>query len=438
MTGDEAVGYITAREVFGMRFGLERMHAVLGALGDPQHAAPAVHVVGTNGKSSTCRFAAAALAASGRRVGTYLSPHVKHWRERIRIDGVAVGERPFAEAVEQVAAAAAPLERGDPVTQFEVLTAAAFVVFARAGVEAVVVEAGLGGRWDATNVLRDAVVVLTNVALEHTELLGDTVAAIAAEKLAVAGDGSDRLVVGRLEPGAADDVRRHCDERGLTGWWMDRDVTLTSGRTAGRVDVVTPAGASPGLRCGPRGDFQQVNLAVGLAAAERLVGGQIPLAPLRAAMAAVTIPGRLEHVGAGPVIVLDGAHNPAGMRALASSLDPAAHRVAVVSVLDDKALEGMLDPLSTRCAALVATRSSHPRARDPAAIAAAAAGGIRVECVEDPLAAIGRARELAGSSGEVLVCGSLHLLADVRGPVIARWGDPPGMLADESAGSVRI
>lgn len=438
MSADEAARYVESREMLGMRFGLDRMHAVLGALGDPQLAAAAVHVVGTNGKSSTSRFAAAALSATGRRVGTYLSPHVEHWRERIRIDGDAMGEREFAAAIGAVAEVASDLEPDDPVTQFEVLTAAAFVAFARAGVDAMVVEAGLGGRWDATNVLPGAVVAFTNVALEHTELLGDTVAAIAAEKLAVAPDGSDRLVIGRMDASAREDVRRLCAQRDLRAWWMDEDVTVRSDAD-GCVEVTTPTGAYTAVPCPVRGHFQRANLALAVAAAERRVDVRLPVESLRAALAGVAVPGRMEIIARGPTIMLDGAHNPAGMAALAGSLEPHVGRVAVASVLDDKDLERMLAPLAGRVSVLIATRSSHPRARAPRQIAAAAGTrGICAECVEDPLAAIGRAREVAGPAGEVIVCGSLYLLADVRRPAMARWGDGPGMLADESAGNVRI
>jgi dihydrofolate synthase/folylpolyglutamate synthase len=217
VTGAEARAWVAGLEILGMRFGLERIRALLAALGDPQHAAPAVHVVGTNGKSSTTRLAAAALASTGRRVGAYLSPHILDWTERVQLDGAPVDDAAFAAAAGDVreAAEALPLEEGDTVTQFEALTAIAFRAFAAAGVDATAVEAGLGGRWDATNVLGDdAAVVLTNVTLEHTEFLGDTEAAIAGEKLAVCADGSDRLVVGPLTPAARAAVDGECSRGG--------------------------------------------------------------------------------------------------------------------------------------------------------------------------------------------------------------------------------
>ena len=177
MATDAPRDWIAGLEILGMRFGLERMNALLEALGHPERSAPALHIVGTNGKSSTARLAAGVLSSQGRRVGTYLSPHVTDWTERIQVDGEPIGEAGFTAAIAAVRAAGDALEmpEGDAVTQFEALTAAAFWAFRAAGVDALVIEAGLGGRYDATNVLQPgAVVALTNIALEHTELLGDT------------------------------------------------------------------------------------------------------------------------------------------------------------------------------------------------------------------------------------------------------------------------
>src|SRR4051794_13806521 len=181
--------HLLSLELFGMRFGLERMRRLLTALGSPQERYRAVHVVGTNGKSSTVRFTAALLEAHGLRTGSYLSPHLTSFAERIRIGDADLTGAEFGAAVQRAAAAAAKVDRtlsgGERVTQFELLTAAAFSELARREVEVAVIEAGLGGRYDATNVLGAPVVVLTNVGLEHTRWLGPTIADIAGEKLAV-------------------------------------------------------------------------------------------------------------------------------------------------------------------------------------------------------------------------------------------------------------
>jgi dihydrofolate synthase / folylpolyglutamate synthase len=405
--------------VLGVRFGLERMRALLGALGHPERAQPAIHVVGSNGKSSTARLAAAALASQGLRAGTYLSPHVTGWRERIEIQGRAVSRERFARAVSAAvnAAASLDLDPDDQPTQFEILTAAAFWTFAEAGLDAAVVEAGLGGRYDATNVLgADAVVALTNVSLEHTDLLGDTEEAIAAEKLAVCPEGSDRLVVGPLSPAAAAAVAGEMSRRGLAAWRCGGEVRA---RAAGSgVEVVTPGARYPALPLGVRGRFQRDNLAVALAAAERLLGRALDPAPLAAALARVRMPGRLEVLPGAPLVVLDGAHNPAGVEAMVASLDAATGRrrpVAVVSVLGDKDAAAMMGSLAGACRAIVATRSRHPRASSPAGLALLAErAGCRAEAVESPRAAVLRARAIAGRRGAVLVCGSLYLLGDLR------------------------
>ena len=200
---EDAEAHLLSLELFGMRFGLERMRRLLTALGSPQEQFAAIHVVGTNGKSSTVRMCAAVLEAHGVRTGVFLSPHLASFAERIRIGDADVEPDVFGAAVERAAAAAAKVDRtleaGDRVTQFELVTAAAFAELARQEVDVAVVEAGLGGRHDATNVLGAPVVVLTNVGLEHTRWLGPTVRDIAREKLAVVRAGAT-LVTGPLDP----------------------------------------------------------------------------------------------------------------------------------------------------------------------------------------------------------------------------------------------
>lgn len=428
MTYATATRYVEGLAILGMRFGLERMHRLLGELGDPHRAAPAIQVVGTNGKSSTSRLAAACLRSQDLHVGTYLSPHVVGWRERIEVDQRAVSPKQFAHAVGVVrdAAERMALPDDDGVTQFEVLTAAAFAAFADAGVDAVVIEAGLGGRYDATNVMSDdAVVVLTNVALEHTELLGTTEAEIAAEKLAIAPDGSDRLVIGRLSERAAVAVSNECRTRRLRGWQVGHEIDVIDG--PGGVDVTTPHATYTALPLRLRGAFQRDNLAAAVAATEMRLGAPMRIDPLRQAIAQVHMPGRLEVVGGNPLMVLDGAHNPAGMEAMAASLRAIVgerHTVAVVSILGDKDAGAMVTPLAVVCSEVIATRSSHPRAAAPDVIAhLATLAGMRTQTVEDPFDAIRRAREVAGAGGAVVVCGSLYLLADVRDALVPGTGE---------------
>lgn len=431
----EARRWIAELEILGMRFGLERMDALLAALDSPERIAPALHVVGTNGKSSTARLASAALAGEGLRVGTYLSPHVTDWPERIQIQGVPVGEEAFAAAASEVRAAARALRlpEGDVITQFEALTAIAFVAFRRAAVDVAVVEAGLGGRYDATNVLQPrAAVALTNIALEHTELLGDTEAAIAAEKLAVCADGSDRLVVGRLTGAADAAVEAECARRGLRP--LRYGAGLSARDAEGAVEVVTPRATYGGLALPLLGGFQRDNLALAVAGAEMVLGRALDPQRLRAAIARVEVPGRLELFPGAPAVVLDGAHNPAGMDAMVAALPEvlAGRRpvVAVVSILGDKDASAMITALAGVADRVVATRSSHARAVPAEALAAVAHGlGRPAEAVEPPGAALAAAREAAGPDGVVVVAGSLYLLADLRGSVMAGGGNPPARLA---------
>jgi len=428
MTPDEAVAWVEGLDILGMRFGLERMHRLLQALGRPERAQPSVHVVGTNGKTSTVRLAAAALASTGLRTGAYLSPHVTGWAERIEIGGVPVDERAFAAHLTEVRGAAEALEAGgdERVTQFEALTAAAFLAFAHAELDAAVVEAGLGGRYDATNVLGGGLVtVLTNVSLEHTELLGDTHAAIAGEKLAVAPDGSGALVVGRLSAEAEAAVAEVCGRRELSGWHLGREFEVDA-RTDGAGEVLTvrcPGATYDGLRLGVRGRFQRDNVAVAVAAAQRMVDRPLAPEPLREALAAVRVPGRLELFPGRPPVLLDGAHNPAGMEALVASLPAVAGTrpvVAVVSLLDDKDAGAMLGVLAPAVDAVVATRSAHRRAAPPARVRdAAAAAGREALAEDDPHRALAHARARAGADGLVLVCGSLYLLTDLRASIAA-------------------
>ena len=401
MTNDAAERWLLDRELFGMRFGLDRMRRLLTALGSPQERFRKIHVVGTNGKSSTTRFAAALL---GPRSGAFLSPHLESFRERVRIGDEDVSPEDFSAAIARVARAAEMVDRtlegDDRVTQFEALTAAAYYELARQGVEVAVVEAGLGGRWDATNVIDAEVVVLTNVGLEHTRWLGPTVRDIAKEKLAVVGPSATLVVPSDLHPDAREEAERVA---------------------AGRI-VVAPDDA--GFQLGAGGGFQQGNFALARAAAEALRGERLREEEALAAAALVRVPGRFQVVGERPLTILDGAHNPSGMQALARSA--AALRthsltdvVVVLSVLDDKDVSEMLRAILPHATEVVATSNANPRALSPATIASLTEqlGGPPTTIEPDPHKALDRARTIAGPDGAVLATGSIYLVADLLRPV---------------------
>ncbi len=436
MTPEGARAWVAGLEILGMRFGLERIHALLAALDDPQRCAPALHVVGSNGKTSTTRLAAAALAAGGGTVGSYLSPHVTDWTERIQVGGAPIDDARFARAADAVREAAdrLDLEGGDRVTQFEALTAIGFHVFREAGVDAMVIEAGLGGRWDATNVLQPgAAVILTTISLEHTAFLGETEAAIAAEKLSVCADGSDRLVVGRLDGAAREAVEGVCAERGL------RPLRLGDGLEAratadGGVEVLTPHGRYAALSLALRGAHQRDNLACAVAGAEMVAGGPLDAAAVRTAIGGVEVPGRMEALRGSPEIILDGAHNPAGMEALVAALaEVLGDRgpvTAVVSVLGDKRALDMVAALAGVADLIFTTRSSHARAIDAVELAGLAGdAGVPAWAVPDPHEALAEARAAAAPGGVVIVTGSLYLLGDLRPGLLSDRAEPPATLA---------
>ncbi|MGI9019352.1 MAG: bifunctional folylpolyglutamate synthase/dihydrofolate synthase [Solirubrobacterales bacterium] len=384
------------------------MRALTSVLGMPQRRYASIHVVGTNGKSSVTTLTAALLERGGLRAGAYLSPHAERWSERVLIGGAEIGERDFAVAVERVAQAIPAVERGlkdgDVVTQFEAATAAAFVAFAAAGVEVAVVEAGLGGRLDATNVLSSRVTALTSIGLEHTQYLGESALEIAGEKLDVLSEHS-ALVIGTLPDEVEALARRTAAERHAR-------VVDASG------PVVVPAFAG-------RGPYLARNLAVALAAAQEIAG---PLPPELAEEVASTapLPGRVEVRHGDPDVVFDAAHNPHGAGALAEALaDIAADRpiVACIAILEGKNAEGILAALAPCLAGAVLTEVPPGRLQGSgrpgsASIAAGelrrlalAAGIPEAEAVGEPGPAIARAIERARErSGVALVAGSHYLL----------------------------
>jgi dihydrofolate synthase/folylpolyglutamate synthase len=391
-----------------MRFGLERIRKLVSALGMPQHRFTSVHVVGTNGKSSVTELTAALLEAHGLRTGAYLSPHDERWAERIRIRGAEISPQDFGAAVERVAQAVTAVDRtldpGDAVTQFEADTAAAFVALAAARVEAAVIEAGLGGRLDATNVLPSRITVLTSIGLDHTEWLGETETAIAAEKLAVLRDHT-KLVIGPVSPAVDALARRTAAER--------------------RCELLAVRDLAPEVAPATRAPYLRRNLAVALATAEALLGALDP-ERVAAVAAAVELPGRAQVLAGEPPMVLDAAHNPDAARALAEALPQIAGGrpvIACLAALADKDATGIVAALAPAIEGLVATelpgqllaRVARPGARASAAgrLAAMAreAGLEWVEEESDPAAALALARARASErAGAVLVTGSHYLL----------------------------
>ncbi len=404
----EAEQYLLSLELFGMRFGLDRMRRLMVALGSPQERFGSIHVVGSNGKSSTVRMTAALLRRHGLRTGEYLSPHLVAFGERIRVDGRDTTGPDFAHAVDTARAAAQAVDRDRPdddhVTQFEALTAAAYAELARAGVDVAVIEAGLGGRYDATNVIPSKVQVLTNVGLEHTRWLGPTITDIATEKVDVVQPGATLVVGHGLHPDARAVAERVCAERGAT---------LITADVSAHVPLLA------------RGAFQERNFALACAAARAYLGRDLDPDAVRAAAADTAVPGRFEVVASDPDTVFDGAHNLEGVQALAESLpDFVAGRplALVLSVLDDKDAAAMLQALLPLTTHLVCCSCANPRALPAGTLASLAGqvGHVDTRIEPDPKRALTLARDLIAPGGVALATGSLYLLADLLRPADGR------------------
>lgn len=417
MTQQEALRAIDALEKFGIHLGLERIGACLRALGDPHRAWPGLHVGGTNGKGSTSLLLSSVLSAAGYRTGLYTSPPLECFGERIRVDGSLLPDEAVADLYEAVLGAGREHPEAGGLSQFEVITAMAFLHFARVPVDAAVVEVGLGGRLDATNVIVPEVAVVTNVGLEHAEHLGPTPEAIAGEKGGIVKPGVP-LVTGA--EGEALEVLREAAASGgcdLRVRGLDFHVSLG----AGGLEYRGPRWRLPGLELGLLGGFQRDNLALALAALEVLEerGWRLPEHALRRAVREARWPGRLEVLGSGPRVVLDGAHNPHASRVLARSLreDFSYERLwLVLGILGDKDARSILADLLPLAQRVVATRSASARARDPEEIGRLARQLQVGELLALPTvaAALDWALERAAPGDLVCVTGSLTTVGEAR------------------------
>jgi len=396
---------------------LERMRELCTYLGDPQTAYPVVHLTGTNGKGSTARMVSALLAAHGLSVGTYTSPHLEQITERLVWNGQPIEDDAFARAVLDLE----PIEEhlGLRLTHFEVLTAAALRWFADVAVDVVVLEVGLGGRWDATNVADALVAVVTNIGLDHAEVIGPTRTEIAEEKAGIVKPGST-LVLGERDPALLPIFEQRAPQ---AVWWRDRDFGCSRNRVAvgGRlVDLRTPAGVTDDVFVPLHGPHQGDNAAGSLAAAEAFFGRGLDADTVRDAFASVEVPGRFEIMRRRPLVVLDGAHNPEGARALRATLDDElAARTPSVFVVGFTGERDPLEMLTAMGAAasrlVIACKPPSPRGADPSAVAAAAVAlGVRAEVVPSVSAAVARALDTVGDDEFVLVTGSLHVVGEAR------------------------
>ncbi len=431
--GAEALSRALAE--LGARAGEADVHADLGreralmeVLGDPQDAAPVAHLAGTNGKTSTARMVDALVRAAGLTTGLYTSPHLHSPAERIAVNGTAISGERFAELYAEVAPYAALVDAAaGPLTWFEFVTGMAFAAFADAPVDAMVVEAGMGGSWDATNVVTPSVCTVTPIGIDHARYLGTTIAEVAAHKAGII-TAAVPVVSAVQDPAAAEVLRARAAEVGATLRIADRDFRVVGSDVAvgGQLlDIEGVYGSYADIFLPLHGRHMAANAALAVATAEEFLGGRA-LDPelVVEGLGDVGSPGRLEVLRRSPTVVADGAHNPMGMRSLVASLPeafPFGRVIAVVAVLADKDAGAMLAELREIADRIVVTSNSSPRAMPTAELAELARLHWDDEAVDvcpDIFEALDVAIELAdadmASMAGVVVTGSLTTVADAR------------------------
>lgn len=412
----EILGYLYGLEAHGIKPGLGRIKKLLHALGDPQKEFQSIHVAGTNGKGSTCAFLFSILKEAGLRAGLYTSPHLERFNERIRTSFGLISDRDVVKTALRVREAAQGT--GQEVSFFEFTTAMAFEHFRTRGVDVAVVETGMGGRWDATNVLSPLVSVITTVGLDHMEYLGHDVASIAHEKAGIIKKGAP-LITGVAKGAALKVLMAKAGEKRSRVFLPGRDFTFMR-RPGGLFDYSGATTALEGLSIGLIGEHQYANASCSLAALEAIEGKgyRIPEPCIRRGLEKAEWPGRVEVVGRRPLIVLDAAHNPDGARSLAKALKTFGFRrlILVLGIMNDKDIEGILKPLAplsdvimaaapdthraARADSLIERLKSHKRpARPYPSVAAACRAALKEAkrddaiCVTGSIYTVGEARK---------------------------------------------
>ena len=432
MTLDEVERQLRARwPETRLQPSVERIEALMDLLGRPQHTYPVIHLTGTNGKTSTARMIDALLREQSLRVGRFTSPHLETVRERISVDGEPLDAERFVEVYEEMSPYVGMVDAAHdvPMSFFEVLTGMAYAAFADAPVDVAVVEVGMGGSWDATNVADGSVAVVTPIALDHTQYLGDDVASIAGEKAGIIKPGSVAVLAQQQVPVAEILLRRAAEveavvaREGLEFGVTARDLAVSGqllglqGLRAAYDEVFLPL----------FGEYQASNAACALAAVEAFTGGgkELDADLVRTAFAGVRSPGRLERVRASPTVLVDAAHNPAGMAAAAQALSESfafTRLIGVVAMMADKDVRGMLDELEPVLAEVVVTRNSARRSMEVdelAEIAEEIFGPDRVRTAARLDDAVDAAAAAAEETGEmrgaaVLVTGSVVTAGEAR------------------------
>lgn len=426
----ETIDYLYGLQKHGVKLGMSNTIALMEALGNPQKRFPSAHVAGTNGKGSTCAFLCSMLAAAGYRVGLYTSPHLVSFTERIRINGIPITESKVVELGRRVREAcrtlASPSGSAFNPTFFEVTTAIAFSYFSEEAVDFAVVEVGMGGRLDATNVIMPLVSVITNIDLEHTEFLGDTLELITAEKAGIIKPGVP-VVSGVSQPEVVHLIKKASDAAGSPLSLLARDFkpgNIRSGKIQ-RFDYQGRGISWTGLAIELSGRYQVDNACLALAAVEwlRETGMPVNEAAVRRGLEEARWEGRLERVSKNPDIYLDGAHNPASARMLAGALKELRSEyrqlVLIIGILGDKDFRGIVSELLPLADRVIVTKPDYSRAMDVALLAKEVRSlHGAVDSAESVVQAIEKAKAAAGGDDLIVITGSLYVVGDARAAVI--------------------
>ncbi len=424
MNYDEAMAALSGLEVFGILLGLDRVEKLLHELGNPHHRFRSIHVAGTNGKGSTAVYLASVLSKAGYRTGLYTSPHLSRFTERIRIGGEEISPARVAAYTERIFGIIRELGPEFQPTYFEVTTALAFLFFAEAGVEWAVVEAGLGGRLDATNVIHPDGAVITNVGLEHTEYLGSSLSEIASEKGGIIKPGVE-VVTGESIPVALHVLREICERKGTRLIRVGHELSVRSVRLnredGSRIfDFTGEERQWSGLTLRIPGSHQIVNAATALGVLEGLIrkGVEIPERAVREGLESARWPGRLEILSEDPYLILDGAHNPHAARALRKTLEEDLvfrRLILVIGILRDKDIPAVLTQLLPLADRLILTRPEYFRGADPRALSGEIRKpGLAVQVADRIPHAIDLARSCYEPGDLILVTGSLYTVGEAR------------------------
>ena len=418
MTYPSTVQFLYGLQQHGIKLGLETIRALLTRVGDPHRRYPVLHIGGTNGKGSTAAMVASILQAAGHRVGLYTSPHLIDFRERIRVNGAMIPESRVTDLVDTLRAAAAP---DLAPTFFEFTTALALRYFAECHVDVAVLEVGLGGRFDATNVVEPLVAAITTIGLDHEAYLGSTIEAIAFEKAGIIKPGVP-VVLGRIGEPARRVIEARAAEEGASVFRLERDFHC-EGCSPADCRYTGLALRSAHLRCPLQGRFQLDNLACALALIELVQerGVPVPEAAIRTGLQQVAWEGRLEIVGAAPTVMVDGAHNPAAATVLAEYLAewrrarPAARVSLIVGMMRDKHPREFLAPLLPLVDRLILTQADLPRAATGSELRALLGDDVpSAQVAPTPADALAFARRAAAATDLICVTGSLMLVGEIK------------------------